>query len=155
LFLVHRFLSPWWRRRQVPPKRRFLQEPHGVTTQKTPFFISSIGLLSNLVPYTPSAWRAGICAPEALYLYVYKVAFKPLYQNTQCHISDNCTLELRMDFKPKIYDSLVSTIRDYGRDSLRIMAVLFSTESRPTPWPTQSPILLELLSPAVSGEKSL
>jgi hypothetical protein len=31
-------LSPWWRRRQVPPKRRFLQEPHGVTTQKTPFF---------------------------------------------------------------------------------------------------------------------
>jgi hypothetical protein len=23
---------------QVPPKRRFLQEPHGVTTQKTPFF---------------------------------------------------------------------------------------------------------------------
>jgi hypothetical protein len=24
--------------RQVPPKRRFLQEPHGVTTQKTPFF---------------------------------------------------------------------------------------------------------------------
>jgi hypothetical protein len=38
LFVVHRFLSPWWRRRQVPPKRRFLQEPHGVTTQKTPFF---------------------------------------------------------------------------------------------------------------------
>jgi hypothetical protein len=26
---------------QVPPKRRFLQEPHGVTTQKTPFFISA------------------------------------------------------------------------------------------------------------------
>jgi hypothetical protein len=39
LFLVHRFLSPWWRRLQVPPKRRFLQEPHGVTTQKTPFFM--------------------------------------------------------------------------------------------------------------------
>jgi hypothetical protein len=38
LFLVHRFLSPWWRRRQVPPKRRFLQEPYGVTSQKTPFF---------------------------------------------------------------------------------------------------------------------
>jgi hypothetical protein len=41
LFLVHQFLSPWWRRRQVPPKRRFLQEPHGVTTQKTPFFMFS------------------------------------------------------------------------------------------------------------------
>jgi hypothetical protein len=34
---TNRFLSPWWRRRQVPPKHRFLQEPHGVTTQKTPF----------------------------------------------------------------------------------------------------------------------
>jgi hypothetical protein len=39
---VHRFLSPWWRRHQVPPKRRFLQEPHGVTTQKTPFFLIEI-----------------------------------------------------------------------------------------------------------------
>jgi hypothetical protein len=25
-----------------PPKRRFLQEPHGVTTQKTPFFVSIV-----------------------------------------------------------------------------------------------------------------
>jgi hypothetical protein len=47
LFLVHRFLSPWWRRRQVLPKRRFLQEPHGVTTQKTPFFTA------NVVPSSP------------------------------------------------------------------------------------------------------
>jgi hypothetical protein len=47
LFLVHRFLSPWWRRRQVPPKHRFLQEPHGVTTQKTPFFMSQIVYILN------------------------------------------------------------------------------------------------------------
>jgi hypothetical protein len=39
LFLVHRFLSPWWWRPKVPPKRRFLQEPHDVTSQKTAFFI--------------------------------------------------------------------------------------------------------------------
>jgi hypothetical protein len=26
-------------RRQVPPKRQFLQEPHGITSQKTPFFM--------------------------------------------------------------------------------------------------------------------
>jgi hypothetical protein len=45
LFLVYRFLSPWWRRRQVPPKRRFLQEPHGVTTQKTPFFLTMIAFI--------------------------------------------------------------------------------------------------------------
>jgi hypothetical protein len=36
------------KRRQVPPKRRFLQEPHGVTTQKTPFFIgSTLAVTSN------------------------------------------------------------------------------------------------------------
>jgi hypothetical protein len=33
---------------QVPPKRRFLQEPHGVTTQKTPFFIVTAVKTSNL-----------------------------------------------------------------------------------------------------------
>jgi hypothetical protein len=33
LFLFHRFLSPWWRRREVPPKCRFLQDSHGVTSQ--------------------------------------------------------------------------------------------------------------------------
>jgi hypothetical protein len=35
-------------RGQVPPKRRFLQEPHGVTTQKTPFFIITAVKTSNL-----------------------------------------------------------------------------------------------------------
>jgi hypothetical protein len=29
-----------WRRRWVPPERRFLQEPHDVASQKTPFFIT-------------------------------------------------------------------------------------------------------------------
>jgi hypothetical protein len=48
LFLVHRFLSPWWRTRWVPPKRRFLQEPHGVTSQKTSFFIVTAVKTSNL-----------------------------------------------------------------------------------------------------------
>jgi hypothetical protein len=35
---ARRFLSPWLWRRYVPPKHPFLQEPHGVTSQKTPFF---------------------------------------------------------------------------------------------------------------------
>jgi hypothetical protein len=30
------------RRRYVPPKRRFLQEPHSVTSQKTAFFIVTL-----------------------------------------------------------------------------------------------------------------
>jgi hypothetical protein len=36
------------RRRQVPPKRRFLQEPHGVTSQKTPFFTVTAVKTANL-----------------------------------------------------------------------------------------------------------
>jgi hypothetical protein len=38
-FLVHR-LSPRWWRRYVPPKCRFLQETHGITSQKTPILHS-------------------------------------------------------------------------------------------------------------------
>jgi hypothetical protein len=34
-----RFLSRWWWRWYIPPKRRILQEPHGVTSQKTAFFV--------------------------------------------------------------------------------------------------------------------
>jgi hypothetical protein len=48
LLLVHRFLSPWSRRLYVPPKLRFSQEPHGVTSQKTPFFIVTAVKTSNL-----------------------------------------------------------------------------------------------------------
>jgi hypothetical protein len=32
----------------VPPKHRFLQEPHGITSQKTPFFIVTAVKTSNL-----------------------------------------------------------------------------------------------------------
>jgi hypothetical protein len=32
----------------TPPKRRFLQEPHGITFQKTPFFIVTAVKTSNL-----------------------------------------------------------------------------------------------------------
>jgi hypothetical protein len=35
-------------RTSFPPKRRFLQEPHGVTSQKTPFFIVTAVKTSNL-----------------------------------------------------------------------------------------------------------
>jgi hypothetical protein len=38
----------------VPPKRRFLQESHGVTTQKTPFFIVTAVKTSNLTQKSPS-----------------------------------------------------------------------------------------------------
>jgi hypothetical protein len=35
-------------RRNIPPKRRFLQEPHGVTSQKKLFFIVTAVKTSNL-----------------------------------------------------------------------------------------------------------
>jgi hypothetical protein len=38
VFLACWLFSPWWYRGYVPLKRRFLQEPHGVTSQKTAFF---------------------------------------------------------------------------------------------------------------------
>jgi hypothetical protein len=44
-------------RRQVPPKRRFLQEPHGITTQKTPFFIVTAVKTSNLKKTADSEWQ--------------------------------------------------------------------------------------------------
>jgi hypothetical protein len=58
-------LSPWWRRRQVPPKRRFLQEPHGVTTQKTPFLcISYLDVLFSRTHYSISV------VPEQIIFYI-------------------------------------------------------------------------------------
>jgi hypothetical protein len=53
--------SPWWRRRYVPPKRRFLQEPHGVTSQKTAFFRCFIVPATNRTP-SPLPWA--IHAPQ-------------------------------------------------------------------------------------------
>jgi hypothetical protein len=35
--------------RDFPPKRQFLQEPHGVTSQKTAFFNKDAGCIPGLV----------------------------------------------------------------------------------------------------------
>jgi hypothetical protein len=42
-----------WRRHSVPTKHRFLQEPHGVTSQKTPLFISC---LVSRVSFAAKTW---------------------------------------------------------------------------------------------------
>jgi hypothetical protein len=52
LFLVQRFLSPWWRKRCVPPKRRFLQEPHGVTSRRRNSSEWSLLWDSAVLPYS-------------------------------------------------------------------------------------------------------
>jgi hypothetical protein len=51
LFLDRWSLSPWWWRRHVPPKRRFIQEPRCATSQKTAFFILTAMKTSNLASY--------------------------------------------------------------------------------------------------------
>jgi hypothetical protein len=40
-FLSRRFLTLWWRMLYFPPKRQFVQEPHGVTPPQTAFFFLS------------------------------------------------------------------------------------------------------------------
>jgi hypothetical protein len=41
-------------RRRVPPKRQFLQEPHGVTSLKPAFFIATAGKTSSLTYFDGS-----------------------------------------------------------------------------------------------------
>jgi hypothetical protein len=41
--------SPWWWRQYVPPKRRFSNVPHGVTSQKTAFFIVDLVLVYSFL----------------------------------------------------------------------------------------------------------
>jgi hypothetical protein len=47
-FFLARWLSPWWSIRYLPSKCLFLQKPHGVTSQKTAFFIVTAVKTSNL-----------------------------------------------------------------------------------------------------------
>jgi hypothetical protein len=48
MFLARWFSSPLWRRRCVPLKRRFLQEPYVVIFHTTAFFIVTAVTISNL-----------------------------------------------------------------------------------------------------------
>jgi hypothetical protein len=47
-------MSPWWRRRYVPPKRLFLQKPHSVTFEKTAFFCWMVSIFTNGLSFLPS-----------------------------------------------------------------------------------------------------
>jgi hypothetical protein len=76
----HWFLSPWWRRRWVPPKRRFLQEPHGVTSQKTRFCIVSAVKTSRLTWYFPLYLFGGVFTLNTVPLLKVSVAFHKSFQ---------------------------------------------------------------------------
>jgi hypothetical protein len=55
---------PWRWKRYVPPKRRFIQDVHGATSQKTAFFIATAVKTSNL----PDMILTGLKFWNALYL---------------------------------------------------------------------------------------
>jgi hypothetical protein len=44
LLIARQFLSAWWWRRYILLKRRFLEEPYGITSQKTAFFMNWLSL---------------------------------------------------------------------------------------------------------------
>jgi hypothetical protein len=63
LFLARRFLSPWWWWRHVHPKRRFLQEPQGVTPPEEDILHSH--RRGNLKPYTTAVIN-GFCNRDTM-----------------------------------------------------------------------------------------
>jgi hypothetical protein len=62
MFPARQFLSTWWLRRYVPPKRRFLQESRSVASQKTAFF-----LLINM--FTAACYWFDECCPSVNVLF--------------------------------------------------------------------------------------
>jgi hypothetical protein len=76
--LVHRFLSPWWRRRRVLPERPFLQEPHGVTSQKIPFFLFK----GSRKPHETSQWSS-----------IQRVMSREISSSVKhTHVNDECAI---------------------------------------------------------------
>jgi hypothetical protein len=61
-------LSPWWCRRYVPPKHRFLQHPHGIPSQKTALFNPSVS--------QPVSSRYTVSYPGSGIQYVLKVTVR-------------------------------------------------------------------------------
>jgi hypothetical protein len=51
LFLACSFFSSWWWRRYFPTTFQFLQEVHGITSQRTEFFIYIVLNLLFQLPY--------------------------------------------------------------------------------------------------------
>jgi hypothetical protein len=106
-----KFLSPWWRRRQVPPKRRFLQQTHGVTTQKTPFFISCtvfVSLWADLLHFFVCFFTVVILFD--VYLYVCDLAFCVVLSQWYWH---RVRAYLQFEINLNLYTRILHQTREY------------------------------------------
>jgi hypothetical protein len=79
-------------------KTRFLQEPYGLTSQRTTFFIVTAVKTSNLTQY----YRAGLCSRHVIYL---------LWCKKRVFISQKTTLSVVTASKPQI---LQYTLQKYA-----------------------------------------
>jgi hypothetical protein len=51
------FFPPRWWRWYIPPKYRYLQEPHGIISQKTAYFVVTAMKTSNLNTVSCTVWK--------------------------------------------------------------------------------------------------
>jgi hypothetical protein len=64
LLLVRWFFPPWWERRCFVPKRRFLQEPHGIRFQHAAIFITLY--VNDSIIFKRSQTFRGICTEKVI-----------------------------------------------------------------------------------------
>jgi hypothetical protein len=91
-FLHSRIFLLWRRRRHVPPKHRYIQNPDGVTSQKVTFFIMS--------PSFASAHRRTTCSLPSRSLYsclflLHLIETGIVYCNFTVASNPHCTFGLR------------------------------------------------------------
>jgi hypothetical protein len=97
LLLVRRFFWNWWWRRKIPTKRRLLQEPHGGTSQKTPFLVllpcENIGL-PYVDAYSPIGMQSMSFLTIRVYCFIVSIAKFMPYPNPTSRATFVCPFSL-------------------------------------------------------------
>jgi hypothetical protein len=83
-------------RRYVPPKRRFIQDLHGATSQKTAFFIVTAVKISNLI----RVYQFGVHIYFTFFLVIVPFSFALYYFNANTNlVGENYNASLFYDIK--------------------------------------------------------
>jgi hypothetical protein len=115
-YLAFRFLSPWWWRRYVAPKRRFLQGPHQITSQKTAFFVENLAF-RKMDLFLSSGEGRGTDFNRCVHWWWWWLLLLLCLQRTICHPSIFTRLEfglitsdvvLQYPYSLQVYNSLLS-----------------------------------------------